>query len=83
MLTLGRPVLVVEAVVHGCGGRRAGPPDERAEALKSSDRGAEWLAPEARAAAAQVALELGGQRVAVDLAQRLGHVDLGVTPLLQ
>jgi hypothetical protein len=44
---------------------------------------AEWLAPEARAAAAQIALELGGQRVAVDLAQCLGHVDLGVTPLLQ
>ena len=43
----------------------------------------EVLTPEARAAAAQVALELGGQRVAVDLAQRLGHVDLGVTPLLQ
>ena len=43
----------------------------------------EVLAPEARAAAAQVALELGGQRVAVDLAQRLGHVDLGVTALLQ
>ena len=41
------------------------------------------LAAEAWSAAAQVALELGGQRVAVDLAQRLGHVDLGVTPLLQ
>ena len=41
------------------------------------------LAPEARPAAAQVALELGGQRVAVDLAQRLGHVDLGVAALLQ
>src|SRR5699024_1335572 len=31
----------------------------------------------------QIPLELGGQRVAVDLAQRVGHVDLGVAAFLQ
>ena len=41
------------------------------------------LAAEAGAAAAQVALELGGQRVAVDLAERLVHVDLGVAAFLE
>ena len=68
---------------------RAGAPDgrrgRRARQVhqRAHPAAGEVLTPEAWAAAAQVALELGGQRVAVDLAQRLGHVDLGVTPLLQ
>src|SRR6185295_944096 len=40
-------------------------------------------AAEARAASAQIALELGGQRVAVDLAERLAHVHVGVAALFE
>jgi len=41
------------------------------------------LPPEVGTASAQIALELGGQRVAVDLAERLAHVHVGVAALFE
>ncbi len=41
------------------------------------------LAPETGPPTAQITFELGGQRVAIDLAEGLVHVDLGVAALLQ
>ena len=66
-------------------GQRPSPRRSSSAACCSATRGcaSSSATAEARPAAAQVALELGGQRVAVDLAQRLGHVDLGVAALFE